>query len=61
MSFLTDPVGNIVFLANCVSHITLPHFLRLLIYSVVSMVYIELFLYERCAVLWRKRHLPSVR
>ena len=47
-------------LANCVSHITLPHFIRFLGYAVLSMIYLEYFLYQRCAVIWQKRNLPSV-
>ncbi|KAK5134368.1 hypothetical protein LTR08_006548 [Meristemomyces frigidus] len=46
-------------LANCVSHITLPHFTRFLSYGVAAMIYLEGFLYTRCAVLWQKRDLPS--
>ncbi|EMC95436.1 hypothetical protein BAUCODRAFT_110937 [Baudoinia panamericana UAMH 10762] len=48
-----------VWTANCVSHSILPHFVRFLFYAVVSMLYLERFLYTRCAVLWQKRHLPS--
>ncbi|CAK4030788.1 Palmitoyltransferase pfa4 [Lecanosticta acicola] len=48
-----------VWTANCVSHITIPHFIRFLFYAVVSMIYLETFLYFRVAVLWQKRHLPS--
>ncbi|RMY54453.1 hypothetical protein D0863_13627 [Hortaea werneckii] len=45
--------------ANCISHITLPHFVRFLSYTVAAMIYLETFLYTRCAVLWRNRHMPS--
>lgn len=48
-------------IANCVSHITFPHFVRFILYAVTSMIYLEGFLFRRCAVLWEKRHLPSVR
>lgn len=47
--------------ASCVSHRTFPHFLRFLIYSVISMCYLAYFLYIRGAVLWEGRNLPSVR
>ncbi len=50
-----------LFLANCVSHITFPHFVRFIVYAVTSMVYLEAFLFRRCAVLWQNRDLPSVR
>ncbi|KAF2270681.1 zf-DHHC-domain-containing protein [Lojkania enalia] len=45
--------------ANCVSHTTFPHFLRFLFYAVTSMIYLEYFLYLRCAIVWRDRNLPS--
>ncbi|KAK4629006.1 Palmitoyltransferase pfa4 [Fulvia fulva] len=45
--------------ANCVSHVTIPHFIRFLCYTVVSMTYLEYFLYVRAALLWEKRALPS--
>ncbi|KAK5674770.1 Palmitoyltransferase [Elasticomyces elasticus] len=48
-----------VWTANCVSHVILPHFIRLLSFSVVAMIYLEGFLYSRCAILWEKRNLPS--
>ena len=47
--------------ANCVSYRTFPHFLRFLLYAVVSMIYLEYLLYIRLQVLWGKRNLPSVR
>lgn len=43
--------------ANCVSHFTFPHFIRFLFYAVASMTYLERFLYDRAAVIWRNRHL----
>ena len=46
---------------NCVSHRTLPHFLRFLFYATASMVYLEYFLFLRVAVVWAGRNLPSVR
>ncbi|KXL46040.1 hypothetical protein M433DRAFT_108421 [Acidomyces richmondensis BFW] len=48
-----------VWTANCISHLTLPHFVRFLFYAVAAMLYLECFLYTRCAVLWQKRSLPS--
>lgn len=45
---------------NCVSHFTFPHFIRFLFYAVISMIYLERFLYIRIAVLWNNRSLPSV-
>lgn len=46
---------------NCVSHFTFPHFVRFLFYAVVSMTYLESFLWTRGAYLWENRSLPSVR
>jgi len=46
--------------ANCVSHRTLPHFLRFVFYCVAAMSYLEYFLYQRAAVIWANRHWPSV-
>ena len=46
---------------NCVSHRTFPHFIRFLFYAVVSMSYLQYFLYLRVAVVWKNRSLPSVR
>ncbi|EKG22264.1 Serine hydrolase [Macrophomina phaseolina MS6] len=48
-------------LANCVSHTTYPHFLRTLIYATSALAYNAYLLYPRAAVVWNKRHLPSVR
>ena len=45
---------------NCVSHRTLPHFLRFLFYATTSMVYLEYLLILRVAVVWAGRNLPSV-
>ncbi|KAF2163964.1 hypothetical protein M409DRAFT_68206 [Zasmidium cellare ATCC 36951] len=47
-----------VWTANCVSHVTVPHFIRFLFYAVASMAYLECFLYGRAAILWQKRSLP---
>ncbi|KAL1965766.1 hypothetical protein VTN77DRAFT_5087 [Rasamsonia byssochlamydoides] len=44
---------------NCVSHFTFPHFVRFLFYAVVSMVYLESFLFTRASVIWENRRLPS--
>ncbi|KAF2766903.1 zf-DHHC-domain-containing protein [Teratosphaeria nubilosa] len=48
-----------VWTANCVSHITLPHFVRFLFYAVTNTAYLESFLYTRCAIIWKQRNLPS--
>ncbi|OMP87619.1 Palmitoyltransferase pfa4 [Diplodia seriata] len=48
-------------LANCVSHTTYPHFLRTIVYATLALGYNEYLLYVRCAEIWHKRHLPSVR
>ncbi|GAB7334121.1 hypothetical protein MBLNU13_g06195t1 [Cladosporium sp. NU13] len=48
-----------VWTANCISHITLPHFLRFLSYAVAAMLYLQYFLFIRCALLWKNRNLPS--
>ncbi|KAI9789476.1 MAG: Palmitoyltransferase [Peltula sp. TS41687] len=45
--------------ANCVSHMTFPHFMRFLFYAVAAMTYLEYMLYLRGAVIWANRHLPS--
>ena len=45
---------------NCVSHRTLAHFLRFLVYAVLSMIYLESFLFDRITIVWHKRHSPSV-
>ncbi|KAH9840465.1 hypothetical protein Tdes44962_MAKER01665 [Teratosphaeria destructans] len=46
-------------LSNCISHITLPHFVRFLFYAVTNTAYLEGFLYTRCAIIWKQRNLPS--
>jgi len=46
---------------NCVSHRTFPHFFRFLFYAVISMSYLECFLYIRVGLVWSGRNLPSVR
>ena len=46
--------------ANCVSHFTFPHFLRSVFYAVISMIYLEYFLYIRVALIWHRRYEPSV-
>ncbi|CZT17738.1 related to Palmitoyltransferase pfa4 [Ramularia collo-cygni] len=48
-----------VWTANCVSHITIPHFVRFLFYAVVSMAYLEYFLCQRISIIWQQRTLPS--
>ncbi|GAM86308.1 hypothetical protein ANO11243_043200 [Dothideomycetidae sp. 11243] len=45
--------------ANCVSHRSLPHFIRFLIYGVLAAGYLEYFLWVRLSTLYSKRHLPS--
>ncbi|GIZ43744.1 hypothetical protein CKM354_000696000 [Cercospora kikuchii] len=47
-----------VWTANCVSHITIPHFIRFLFYAVASMSFLEYFLFIRVAPIWAKRSLP---
>lgn len=47
--------------SNCVSHFTFPHFIRFLFYAVVSMLYLEYFIYVRGLVIWDNRSRPSVR
>jgi palmitoyltransferase len=47
--------------ANCVSHITFPHFIRFVFYAVAAMSYLEYFLFGRARHLWSNRTLPSVR
>jgi palmitoyltransferase len=46
--------------SNCVSHFTFPHFFRFLFYAVVGMGYLETLLWERGAIVWKSRDLPSV-
>ncbi|PYH91325.1 zf-DHHC-domain-containing protein [Aspergillus ellipticus CBS 707.79] len=45
--------------SNCVSHFTLPHFMRFLFYTVTGMSYLETLLYERASIIWSSRNLPS--
>ncbi len=44
---------------NCVSHTTLPHFIRFLTYAVSAISYLAYLLYIRVEVLWSNRNLPS--
>lgn len=46
---------------NCVSYFTFPHFVRFLFYAVVSMIYLESFIFRRISILWEGRGMPSVR
>jgi hypothetical protein len=45
---------------NCVSHFTFPYFMRFLWYAVLSMCYLEYFLYLRAGAIWESRNMPSV-
>ncbi|KAF2754263.1 palmitoyltransferase pfa4 [Pseudovirgaria hyperparasitica] len=45
--------------ANCVSFTTFPHFMRFLVYAVAAMSYLMTFIWQRGAILWENRHLPS--
>lgn len=47
--------------SNCVSHFTLPHFIRFLFYATVGMSYLETLLWQRGSFVWKNSHLPSVR
>lgn len=47
--------------SNCVSHFTLPHFMRFLFYATVGMSYLETLLWQRASFVWKNSHLPSVR
>ncbi|KAE8552267.1 hypothetical protein EYB25_006161 [Talaromyces marneffei] len=44
---------------NCVSYFTLPHFVRFLFYAVISMIYLESFIFTRVGIIWENRNLPS--
>ncbi|KAM0329157.1 hypothetical protein ACHAQA_004453 [Verticillium albo-atrum] len=44
---------------NCVSLTTLPHFIRFLIYTNLSLGYLSYLLFLRFAALWGDRHLPA--
>lgn len=46
---------------NCASIRTFPHFIRYLLYAVVSISYLEYLLFLRDARVWENRKLPSVR
>jgi palmitoyltransferase len=59
MSFTKGNNNFFSSIANCISHITIPHFIRFLVFTVAAMSQLEYFLYIRAAVLWDKRHLPS--
>lgn len=48
-------------IANCVSHTTLPHFVRFLFYTVAGMSHLGCLLWSRMYHLWTQRNLPSVR
>lgn len=50
-----------IWINNCVSHVTFPHFIRFLLYSVAGMSYLQYFLFIRFKVLWDHRKLPHVR
>ncbi|KAJ5334576.1 hypothetical protein N7452_006979 [Penicillium brevicompactum] len=45
--------------SNCVSHFTLPHFMRFLFYATVGMSYLETLLWQRASFVWKNSHLPS--
>lgn len=45
--------------ANCVSHFTLPHFIRFLFYAVTSMAYLESLLWHRGTIIWKEKDMPS--
>ncbi|KAI9699182.1 MAG: Palmitoyltransferase [Bogoriella megaspora] len=45
--------------SNCVSHRTLPHFLRFLFYSVASMTFLSYHLYAHSYPIWATRKFPS--
>ena len=44
---------------NCVSHITFPHFLRFILYAVISMSILAYHLFIRASVLFSNRNLPA--
>lgn len=50
-----------IWLNNCVSHCTFPHFIRFLLYGVTAMCYLQYFIFVRLKVLWDNRNLPHVR
>ncbi|PNS20435.1 hypothetical protein CAC42_5885 [Sphaceloma murrayae] len=45
--------------SNCVSHRTLPHFIRFLFFSNAAIIQLHCFLWARLHALWQKRLLPS--
>lgn len=45
--------------ANCVSHTTFPHFLRFVLYAVVTMGLLEYHLFNRGSIIYQQRNLPS--
>lgn len=45
--------------ANCVSHLTFPHFFRFVTYSVICMLILAYHLSVRVSVLWRQRLAPA--
>lgn len=45
--------------ANCVSHLSFPHFLRFLFYATSGLTVLESFLVPRIAYLWSNRDMPS--
>ena len=47
-------------IANCVSHRTFPHFVRFLFYSIIAMIHLEYFLFERLGFIWASRHRAGV-
>src|SRR5271155_3921663 len=44
---------------NCVSHTTFPHFLRFVLYAVISMSILAYHLFRRVLVIWDNRNLPA--
>ncbi|RKF64259.1 Palmitoyltransferase pfa4 [Erysiphe neolycopersici] len=46
-------------ISNCVSHLTFPHFIRFILYSVISTLILAYHLTIRLSVLWGKRNAPA--
>lgn len=46
--------------SNCVSHHTIPHFMRFLFYATTAMIYLGYFLYLRAAEIWLARDMPAI-